>query len=93
MTNYHHTKFGLDWIKEAKLRRGRTVEDVLNRSGEIGLRSLLLCGERLTDILGLIIKMFYFPSLGASSGIKNEAFVSICPMARFLIGSESLNPN
>ena len=45
MRDYHHTKFGLIWIKESKLLRGGggrippppQVENVLNRPGEIGL--------------------------------------------------------
>ena len=45
MTDYHHTKFGLIWSKESKVKErwgGRNpsphqVENVLNRSGEIGL--------------------------------------------------------
>ena len=39
---YHHTKFGLIWIKENKVTEGGRnpppqVENVLNRPGEIGL--------------------------------------------------------
>ena len=42
MMDYHHTKFGLIWIKESKVTEGGgirlpQVENVLNRSGEIGL--------------------------------------------------------
>ena len=41
MRDYHHTKFGLIWIKESKVAKGERilsqVENVLNRPGEIGL--------------------------------------------------------
>ena len=41
MRDYHHTKFGLIWVKESKVTGGGggggMVENVLNRPGEIGL--------------------------------------------------------
>ena len=48
MKDYHHTKFGLIWIKESKVTaRGEEsappqVENVLNRLGEIGLKAVVL---------------------------------------------------
>ena len=48
MTDYHHTKFGLIWIKQSKatevggggggIRPPPQVDNVLNRKGEIGLK-------------------------------------------------------
>ena len=42
MRDYHHTKFGLIWVKESKVTEGGRNpfppgENVLNRPGEIGL--------------------------------------------------------
>ena len=55
---YHHTKFGLTWIKESKVTEGGRnppppqVENVLNRPGEIGLNqsksSIILKKERFS---------------------------------------------
>ena len=48
MTVYHHTKFGLIWIKQSKVMEGGGppppphVENVLNRPGEIGLKLISL---------------------------------------------------
>ena len=45
MTAYLHTKFGLIWIKETKVTEGGRnpppqVENVLNRPGEIGFKTV-----------------------------------------------------
>ena len=47
MMEYHHTKFGLIWIKGSKVTEGGgirppQVENVLNRPGEIGLNNSLI---------------------------------------------------
>ena len=46
VTDYHHTKFVLIWVKESKVTEGwipppppSQVENVLNRPGEIRLRA------------------------------------------------------
>ena len=44
MTDYHHTKFGLIWMKGSKVTEGvrnPQVENVLKRPGEIGLSQIL----------------------------------------------------
>ena len=49
MRDYHHTKFGLIWIKESKDSASQ-VENVLNRPGETGLITFLFPGLQAVSL-------------------------------------------
>ena len=59
--DYHHTKFGLVWIKDHKVTGGGgadsaspQVENVLSRPGEVGLKSEVpICLVKSMDIFTL----------------------------------------
>ena len=60
MTDYHHIKFGLIWMKGSKVTEGGAesapqVENVLKRPGEIGLRE----GQSETCLILRTVKFFF----------------------------------
>ena len=58
MTDYHHTKFGLIWSKESKVKEGsgiRPPQVVLNRPGEIGLNDDQLSSNFIIWFILLIL--------------------------------------